>query len=717
MINDKLKPVLVLLVFGFIVLGALSFVSAVGDNNISDVGTSSTANQTTLSTTNTSEISTSNSLTSNNNNYTNSVEVGTNDSSSTSDANSNENYVSGENNVVTNNNTSTTTNTVKSTVKNSAVSSTNNGSSENVTIISANNTIKSDSNIISNNFTESQGAGKNFTVQIVDNNGNPIIGQHVSLNLTRVNSWSKIYWATTDLNGYAYLPINLAVGNYTILISYSGNDKYSASKNQTNSINIYNATSNATGKLDPIIIGKNSTFTYGEGKNFTIQLVDDNGNPIIGQHVSLNLTRLNSWSKIYWVTTDLNGYANLQINLSPGSYTIKSSYSGTNVYDAAADLINSLIVVAPGTTNTTNTTTNTTNSSGNKGDSNSNVTVPDGYVSLNDVISKSYEVLSFITTNHRLPNYVTINNQQYSMAQFAYLLTCAVNQINVGNTDNIQVLNVTQQNYNSSATLNGDLSINGVLSMASRINTYIVSNLVTPKYDSSNSIGTLDFNNYVYVLTQTLSYYYENQALPSSVSVNTSMFKTSSSGSTNSSTTNTSTNSTTSLNITTTTTGSGINDLNTISDTSAYLAATTNCEVNSAKIQALASSLTSGLSSTLDKALVIYNYVRDKITYSYYSNSKYGALGTLTKGYGNCVDQASLVIALCRAAGIPARYVHGKSCTFTSGLVTGHVWAQILVDGVWYCADPTSTRNSLGVIKNWNTKSFNLASISASISF
>ena len=139
--------------------------------------------------------------------------------------------------------------------------------------------------------------------------------------------------------------------------------------------------------------------------------------------------------------------------------------------------------------------------------------------------------------------------------------------------------------------------------------------------------------------------------------------------------------------------------------------------MNNAQIQALAASLISGLNTTLEQATAIYDFVRDNISYSYYANTKYGALGTLTKGYGNCVDQASLVIALFRAAGIPARYVHGKGCTFTSGLYTGHVWAQVLVDGVWYCADCTSTRNSLGHIVNWNTASFTLASISAEISF
>ncbi len=129
--------------------------------------------------------------------------------------------------------------------------------------------------------------------------------------------------------------------------------------------------------------------------------------------------------------------------------------------------------------------------------------------------------------------------------------------------------------------------------------------------------------------------------------------------------------------------------------------------LNSA-INQKAAELTKGLTTTVQKANAIYNYVRDNIAYSYYANSKKGASGTLSSGSGNCVDQASLVVALARSAGLYARYSHAKGCTFSSGLVTGHVWAQIYDDKTqtWYTADATSKRNNLGDINNWNTKSY-----------
>ena len=61
---------------------------------------------------------------------------------------------------------------------------------------------------------------------------------------------------------------------------------------------------------------------------------------------------------------------------------------------------------------------------------------------------------------------------------------------------------------------------------------------------------------------------------------------------------------------------------------------------------------------------------------------------------------AHVVIALMRTAGIPARYNHA-TCYFNSGLVTGHVWAEVYVNGKWYKCDTTSAKNSFGVIRNW----------------
>lgn len=130
-----------------------------------------------------------------------------------------------------------------------------------------------------------------------------------------------------------------------------------------------------------------------------------------------------------------------------------------------------------------------------------------------------------------------------------------------------------------------------------------------------------------------------------------------------------------------------------------YLASTANCEVTNTQIQALAASIVSGKTSSYARAEAIFNWVRDKVGYSFYYNTKNGAVKTLNTLARNCVDTSHLLVALCRAVGIPARYQHG-TCKFTSATY-GHVWVQIWINGVWYNADASSSRNFLGVVKSW----------------
>lgn len=144
-----------------------------------------------------------------------------------------------------------------------------------------------------------------------------------------------------------------------------------------------------------------------------------------------------------------------------------------------------------------------------------------------------------------------------------------------------------------------------------------------------------------------------------------------------------------------------------------YVKSTTNCNVTNTKIKSLAANLTSGVKDAYTAAVKIYNYVRDKVSYTFYMNTRYGSVGTLNKKTGNCVDQTHLLTALMRASNIPTRYCHA-TCTFSSGLVVGHVWAEVYVNGKWYSCDTTSKRNSFNKINNWHksTKVYRYTSIS-----
>ncbi len=55
----------------------------------------------------------------------------------------------------------------------------------------------------------------------------------------------------------------------------------------------------------------------------------------------------------------------------------------------------------------------------------------------------------------------------------------------------------------------------------------------------------------------------------------------------------------------------------------------------------------------------IFEFVRNEVRTEHYAGAMKGALGTLRQRAGNDVDQASLLVALLRASGAGARYVHG----------------------------------------------------------
>lgn len=151
----------------------------------------------------------------------------------------------------------------------------------------------------------------------------------------------------------------------------------------------------------------------------------------------------------------------------------------------------------------------------------------------------------------------------------------------------------------------------------------------------------------------------------------------------------------------------GINEKK-ASASNAYLKATRNCQVNNAKIKALVKSLTKGLTSDMDKAKALFNYVQINIKYDLYYDTHKGAVDTLTSKKGNGADQAHLLIAMYRAAGLKARYVHGDCYFYMEGKSRGHVWTQVLVDNTWICADPTDLANNFGRISIWNVDKYTL---------
>ncbi len=83
-------------------------------------------------------------------------------------------------------------------------------------------------------------------------------------------------------------------------------------------------------------------------------------------------------------------------------------------------------------------------------------------------------------------------------------------------------------------------------------------------------------------------------------------------------------------------------------------------------------------------------WVASSLRHEGYVRRERGALYALQHREGDCTESAYLFVALCRAAGIPARAVGGYICRHSGTLKPGgyHNWAHFFDGTSWQTADP-----------------------------
>lgn len=270
-------------------------------------------------------------------------------------------------------------------------------------------------------------------------------------------------------------------------------------------------------------------------------------------------------------------------------------------------------------------------------------------IALSSIIDGASYLAGYFQEYLDFPDYIVLKEGKYSLQDFLYLMSRAIVQIDASNANPVTLIEIGGPSTPTGDMIDGTLSKTEYMDVVNRVANFISSNNWIPNYASS-TLGRIAYAELLDSFSRILDYYYINDVLPTSVHIT---YKGSSSKS----------------------------------------------------VSELAHSLVTGLTSDRDKAVALYNYVRDSISYSFYYNTQKGAEGTLVAGTGNCCDQAQLLVAMARAVGLTARFATGY-CTFSSGSTYGHVWVQFNIDGSWINADPTSTRNSFGVINNWNTRSY-----------
>ena len=114
-----------------------------------------------------------------------------------------------------------------------------------------------------------------------------------------------------------------------------------------------------------------------------------------------------------------------------------------------------------------------------------------------------------------------------------------------------------------------------------------------------------------------------------------------------------------------------------------------------AELNAKAVEITASCTTDYDKAYAINKWVAENVYYDldYYDHGKTyhggSAVDVFENGLAVCHGYALLMRAMCRAAGLPARYASGAAFYDEDGKGAGHAWVEVRINGAWKMCDPT----------------------------
>lgn len=126
------------------------------------------------------------------------------------------------------------------------------------------------------------------------------------------------------------------------------------------------------------------------------------------------------------------------------------------------------------------------------------------------------------------------------------------------------------------------------------------------------------------------------------------------------------------------------------------------CE--SDKLGSRASALFGYQAPGLATAQAICDWTHRHLEYRYGSGDpSLSACDAIARGYGVCRDFAHVMVALCRALDIPARYAAGYMPLLEAGDtdigLDFHAYVEAWVDGCWHVFDPRHNRAHVGRVK------------------
>jgi hypothetical protein len=135
------------------------------------------------------------------------------------------------------------------------------------------------------------------------------------------------------------------------------------------------------------------------------------------------------------------------------------------------------------------------------------------------VVNSADTVRNYIeTNNYTVPTTVTVNNQKVTSAQYLYLLTSTVGNINKSSKTPVTLKNVSNPTNPSETIISGTLTLSEYVSIANKITTFVNTNGRLPNYVAT-SLGQMRCENLIYTYSKILSFYKTNNRMPTTVAV------------------------------------------------------------------------------------------------------------------------------------------------------------------------------------------------------
>ena len=158
--------------------------------------------------------------------------------------------------------------------------------------------------IIASNMVRGYNSGMDYTAQLFDCDGNPLVNVNVTVTVN-----AETFTVLSDSEGIVKFNQVLAVGDYSI-----GVFNPQTNESQTTTLKI----------LGRITDNKDLSIFFADGSLYNIRITGDDGNYVgAGETVAITVGGVT-----YNVATDQNGYANLKLSLAVETYTVTATYKG-----------------------------------------------------------------------------------------------------------------------------------------------------------------------------------------------------------------------------------------------------------------------------------------------------------------------------------------------------------------------------------------------------